>query len=262
MLARPRSRCSTRLTVLLRWRPCSIVANVSLGPASSSSCSKRAAGVSRAELTCTGRDSDHSAVRSIPPSTVSRTPAYLHRLLSLTPIPSPQESELTPTGSNLLDGRFAVFGYVVDNATLLADLQVTLPLRSTLTVVLRKSAASLRAELHVGARSGCRSFPGRARSPVVHSHPHERIRSGASCLMTRGTETAVASVFLSRCVRDGCSADAAGYAFSRWVTKSTTSRCWTASRTSKLRRREEASAEDSMSTVLTRARRARTSRSS
>ena len=36
-----------------------------------------------------------------------------------------QESELTPTGSNLLDGRFAVFGYVVDNATLLADLQVT-----------------------------------------------------------------------------------------------------------------------------------------
>ena len=38
-----------------------------------------------------------------------------------------QESELTPTGSNLLDGRFAVFGYVVDNATLLADLQVLPP---------------------------------------------------------------------------------------------------------------------------------------
>ncbi len=36
----------------------------------------------------------------------------------------PQESELTPTGSNLLDGRFAVFGYVVDNAELLGDLQV------------------------------------------------------------------------------------------------------------------------------------------
>jgi len=38
-----------------------------------------------------------------------------------------QESELTPTGSNLLDGRFAVFGYVVDNATLLADLQASAP---------------------------------------------------------------------------------------------------------------------------------------
>ncbi len=36
-----------------------------------------------------------------------------------------QESELTPTGSNLLDGRFAVFGYVVDNADLLGELQVT-----------------------------------------------------------------------------------------------------------------------------------------
>jgi len=35
-----------------------------------------------------------------------------------------KESELTPTGSNLLDGRFAVFGYVVDNAELLGDLQV------------------------------------------------------------------------------------------------------------------------------------------
>lgn len=34
-----------------------------------------------------------------------------------------QESELTPTGSNLLDGRFAVFGYVVDNQNLLGDLQ-------------------------------------------------------------------------------------------------------------------------------------------
>jgi cyclophilin family peptidyl-prolyl cis-trans isomerase len=35
-----------------------------------------------------------------------------------------KESELTPTGSNLLDGRFAVFGYVVDNADLLGELQV------------------------------------------------------------------------------------------------------------------------------------------
>ena len=30
-----------------------------------------------------------------------------------------QESELTPTGSNLLDGRYAVFGYVVENEALL-----------------------------------------------------------------------------------------------------------------------------------------------
>ena len=30
-----------------------------------------------------------------------------------------QESELTPTGSNLLDGRYAVFGYIVENEALL-----------------------------------------------------------------------------------------------------------------------------------------------
>jgi hypothetical protein len=42
-------------------------------------------------------------------------------------IGGPQESELTPTGSNLLDGRFAVFGYVVDNADLLGELQASRP---------------------------------------------------------------------------------------------------------------------------------------
>lgn len=35
-----------------------------------------------------------------------------------------QESELTPTGANLLDGRYAVFGYVVDGADLLQECQV------------------------------------------------------------------------------------------------------------------------------------------
>jgi len=35
-----------------------------------------------------------------------------------------KESELTPSGANLLDGRYAVFGYIVDNAELLADMQV------------------------------------------------------------------------------------------------------------------------------------------
>ncbi len=35
-----------------------------------------------------------------------------------------QESELTPTGSNLLDGRYAVFGYIVDNYNLLKDMKV------------------------------------------------------------------------------------------------------------------------------------------
>lgn len=35
-----------------------------------------------------------------------------------------QESELTPTGSNLLDGRYAVFGYIVDNYNLLKDIRV------------------------------------------------------------------------------------------------------------------------------------------
>lgn len=40
-----------------------------------------------------------------------------------------KESELTPTGSNLLDGRYAVFGYIVEGADLLVSmLQRTLPL--------------------------------------------------------------------------------------------------------------------------------------
>ena len=34
-----------------------------------------------------------------------------------------KESELTPTGSNLLDGRYAVFGYITDNSVLLKDIQ-------------------------------------------------------------------------------------------------------------------------------------------
>jgi hypothetical protein len=35
-----------------------------------------------------------------------------------------QESELTPTGANLLDGRYAVFGYVTEGAQLLKEMQV------------------------------------------------------------------------------------------------------------------------------------------
>jgi cyclophilin family peptidyl-prolyl cis-trans isomerase len=35
-----------------------------------------------------------------------------------------KESELTPTGSNLLDGRYAVFGYITKGADLLKDMQV------------------------------------------------------------------------------------------------------------------------------------------
>ena len=35
-----------------------------------------------------------------------------------------KESELTPSNANLLDGRYAVFGYIVDNQDLLASVQV------------------------------------------------------------------------------------------------------------------------------------------
>eukprot|EP00245_Coleochaete_scutata_P004856 TRINITY_DN178_c0_g2_i1.p1 TRINITY_DN178_c0_g2~~TRINITY_DN178_c0_g2_i1.p1 ORF type:complete len:375 (+),score=92.00 TRINITY_DN178_c0_g2_i1:62-1126(+) len=35
-----------------------------------------------------------------------------------------KESELTPSSANILDGRYAVFGYVVDNEDFLADLKV------------------------------------------------------------------------------------------------------------------------------------------
>lgn len=38
------------------------------------------------------------------------------------PAPS-QESELTPTGANLLDGRYAVFGYVTQGSELLKEMQ-------------------------------------------------------------------------------------------------------------------------------------------
>ncbi|CAI5974533.1 unnamed protein product [Closterium sp. NIES-64] len=35
-----------------------------------------------------------------------------------------KESELTPSSANILDGRYAVFGYIVENADFLADLKV------------------------------------------------------------------------------------------------------------------------------------------
>jgi len=35
-----------------------------------------------------------------------------------------KESELTPTGSNLLDGRYAVFGYITEGSELLKEMQV------------------------------------------------------------------------------------------------------------------------------------------
>ena len=38
-----------------------------------------------------------------------------------------QESELTPSGANLLDGRYAVFGYVVEGQELLQQLQARAP---------------------------------------------------------------------------------------------------------------------------------------
>lgn len=35
-----------------------------------------------------------------------------------------KESELTPSNANILDGRYAVFGYVTENEGLLADVKV------------------------------------------------------------------------------------------------------------------------------------------
>jgi cyclophilin family peptidyl-prolyl cis-trans isomerase len=51
--------------------------------------------------------------------------AQLQHMATQTCTADLQESELTPTGSNLLDGRFAVFAYVVDNADLLGELQAS-----------------------------------------------------------------------------------------------------------------------------------------
>jgi cyclophilin family peptidyl-prolyl cis-trans isomerase len=35
-----------------------------------------------------------------------------------------KESDLTPSGTNILDGRYAVFGYAVEDAELLRDVRV------------------------------------------------------------------------------------------------------------------------------------------
>jgi len=35
-----------------------------------------------------------------------------------------RESELTPSGTNILDGRYSTFGYVIENQELLRDLKV------------------------------------------------------------------------------------------------------------------------------------------
>lgn len=45
-------------------------------------------------------------------------------------MPRAQESELTPSGANLLDGRYAVFGYVVEGQELLQQLQARGPAQS------------------------------------------------------------------------------------------------------------------------------------
>ena len=37
-----------------------------------------------------------------------------------------KESELTPAGSNLLDGRYSVFGYVIDGQDALANMKVSI----------------------------------------------------------------------------------------------------------------------------------------
>lgn len=37
-----------------------------------------------------------------------------------------KESELTPSGANLLDGRYAVFGYITEGQDLLTDCSVRL----------------------------------------------------------------------------------------------------------------------------------------
>ena len=39
-------------------------------------------------------------------------------------LPSLRVAELTPSNANILDGRYAVFGYVTDNQDYLADLTV------------------------------------------------------------------------------------------------------------------------------------------
>lgn len=35
-----------------------------------------------------------------------------------------KESELTPSNANILDGRYAIFGYVTENEDFLADVKV------------------------------------------------------------------------------------------------------------------------------------------
>ena len=35
-----------------------------------------------------------------------------------------REAELTPSGTNILDGRYSTFGYVIENQELLRDLKV------------------------------------------------------------------------------------------------------------------------------------------
>ncbi len=59
-----------------------------------------------------------------PAGTLQLSVSTLHSPMFLHTVPTKQESELTPTGSNLLDGRYAVFGYVTENQNLLQDLKV------------------------------------------------------------------------------------------------------------------------------------------
>ena len=102
-------RCpSTRLAP---WRSRAPSLRPTLPPASSSGCSRRGGGLGCAGGECMVRVRMCSSPSAPPPAPPPLCP----------PI---QESELTPTGSNLLDGRYAVFGYVTEGASMLKDMQV------------------------------------------------------------------------------------------------------------------------------------------
>jgi cyclophilin family peptidyl-prolyl cis-trans isomerase len=56
---------------------------------------------------------------SSPPSTASLAHSLAQQVFFLL-----KESELTPSGANLLDGRYSVFGYVTQNVDALGEMKV------------------------------------------------------------------------------------------------------------------------------------------
>ncbi|CAI5531965.1 unnamed protein product [Closterium sp. Naga37s-1] len=94
-----------------------------------------------------------------------------------------KESELTPSSANILDGRYAVFGYIVENADFLADLKVgdvitTIPATTVDPTAYYTAEGLQRLQDPCGGIGGASGNPGSSGNRRCYNRCHRRTRSG------------------------------------------------------------------------------------